>query len=96
MIEIYSSINNLEIKETEEKFNDYQYGEFKVEVAETVISYLEPINDKFNNLGDKEVDEIIRNNLELARKSAQLTISEVENALGINWAMRIKVEKPKS
>ena len=56
LIEIYSSINNLEIKETEKKFNDYQYGEFKIAVAESVISYLEPINEKFNNLGDKEVD----------------------------------------
>ena len=84
LIEIYSSINNLEIKETEKKFNDYQYGEFKIAVAESVISYLEPINEKFNNLGDKEVDEIIRKNLELAKESAELTISEVEDALGIS------------
>ena len=61
-----------------------QYGEFKIAVAESVISYLEPINEKFNNLGDKEVDEIIRKNLELAKKSAELTISEVEDALGIS------------
>ena len=53
-------------------------------VAESVISYLEPINEKFNNLGDKEVDEIIRKNLELAKQSAELTISEVEEALGIS------------
>ena len=84
LIEIYSSINNLDIKETEKKFNDYQYGEFKIAVAESVISYLEPINEKFNNLGDKEVDEIIRKNLELAKESAELTISEVEDALGIS------------
>ena len=76
--------NNLEIKETEKKFNDYQYGEFKIAVAESVISYLEPINEKFNNLGDKEVDERIRKNLELAKESAELTISEVEDALGIS------------
>ena len=45
---------------------------------------MEPINEKFNNLGDKEVDEIIRKNLELAKQSAELTISEVEEALGIS------------
>ena len=84
LIEIYSTINNLEIEETENKFNDYPYGEFKVAVAESTISYLEPINEKFNNLGDKEVDKIITNNLEIAKDSAVNTISEVKDALGIN------------
>ena len=84
LIEIYSTINNLEIEETENKFNDYPYGEFKIAVAESTISYLEPINEKFNNLGDKEVDKIITNNLEIAKDSAENTISEVKDALGIN------------
>ena len=84
LIEIYSTINNLEIEETENKFNDYPYGEFKIAVAESTISYLEPINEKFNNLGDKEVDKIITNNLEIANDSAVNTISEVKDALGIN------------
>ena len=84
LIEIYSTINNLEIEETENKFNDYPYGEFKIAVAESTISYLEPINEKFNNLGDKEVDKIITNNLEIAKDSAVNTISEVKEALGIN------------
>ena len=84
LIEIYSTINNLEIEETENKFNDYPYGEFKIAVAESTISYLEPINEKFNNLGDKEVDKIITNNLEIAKDSAVNSISEVKDALGIN------------
>ena len=84
LIEIYSTINNLEIDETENKFNDYPYGEFKIAVAESTVSYLEPINEKFNNLGDKEVDKIITNNLEIAKDSAVNTISEVKDALGIN------------
>ena len=84
LIEIYSTINNLEIEETENKFNDYPYGEFKIAVADSTISYLEPINEKFNNLGDKEVDKIITNNLEIAKDSAVNTISEVKDALGIN------------
>ena len=84
LIEIYSTINNLEIEETENKFNDYPYGEFKIAVAESTISYLEPINEKFNNLGDKEVDKIITNNLEIAKDSAVNTLSEVKVGLGIN------------
>ena len=84
LIEIYSTINNLEIEETENKFKDYPYGKFKIAVAESTISYLEPINEKFNNLGDKEVDKIITNNLEIAKDSAVNTISEVKDALGIN------------
>ena len=33
---------------------------------------------------DKEVDKIITNNLEIAKDSAENTISEVKDALGIN------------
>ena len=83
-IDIYSSIKGISHQEVEKKFSSSKYGEFKIAVAESVISYLEPINEKFNNLGDKEVDEIIRKNLELAKESAELTISEVEDALGIS------------
>ena len=68
----------------EKKFEDYQYGEFKIAVAESVTTYLEPINENFNNLGDKEVDQIISQNLELAKNSAEITISEVKDALGLS------------
>ena len=69
---------------TEKQFQDFRYGDFKLAVAETVINYLEPIAEKFEEISDSVVDSAVENNLKLAKVSAQLTISEIETALGID------------
>ena len=84
LIEIYSAINETELKETEKQFQDFRYGDFKLAVAETVINYLQPIAEKFEEISDSEVDSAVENNLKLAKVSAELTISEIETALGID------------
>ena len=61
-----------------------RYGDFKLAVAETVINYLEPIAETFEEISDSEVDSALENNLKLARESAELTILEIETALGID------------
>ena len=40
LLMIYSSMTNMSIKEAEEKFKDYNYGNFKKEVADSVINRL--------------------------------------------------------
>ena len=84
LIEIYASINNKEISDTEKEFQNAQYGEFKIAVAETVIDYLTPIRKRFNELTSKDIEEIVEKNINLAKDSAQETIKEVEDALGIS------------
>jgi tryptophanyl-tRNA synthetase len=84
LIEIYSAINAIELKDTEKQFQDFRYGDFKLAVAESVISYLEPIAEKFQEISDSQIDSAIENNLKLAKVSAELTISEIETALGID------------
>ena len=49
-----------------------------VKTAKPIISAF------FDNIIVNDNDEIIRKNLELAKESAELTISEVEDALGIS------------
>ena len=84
LIEIYSSIHGIELKETEKQFKEFNYGDFKLAVAEAVINYLEPLAENFQSISDSEVDSAIDNNLKLAKVSAELTISEIETALGID------------
>jgi len=84
LIEIYSAVNDKEISETEKEFENSQYGEFKIAVAETVIDYLDPIKKNFDELTANDIDDIVVSNLKSAKDSAQKTIIEVEEALGIN------------
>jgi tryptophanyl-tRNA synthetase len=84
LIEIYAAITDKEIKDSEEEFQNLQYGEFKIAVAETVVDYLEPIKKKYEELTTNDIEDIVEKNLNLAHESAADTIMEVEEALGIN------------
>ena len=84
LIEIYSAVNDIEISETEKEFENSQYGEFKVAVAETVIDYLDPLKKNFDDLTSDNLEDIVISNLKSAKDSAQKTIFEVEEALGIS------------
>ena len=84
LIEIYAAITDREIKDSEKEFQNLQYGEFKIAVAETVVDYLEPIKKKYEELTTNDIEDIVEKNLNLAQESAAKTIMEVEEALGIN------------
>ena len=84
LIEIYAAVNDKEISDTEKEFENSQYGEFKLAVAETVIDYLDPIKKNFDDLTSENLEDIVVSNLKSAKDSAQKTIIEVEEALGIS------------
>ena len=84
LIEIYAAVNNKEISDTEKEFENSQYGEFKIAVAETVIDYLDPIKKNFDDLTSDNLEDIVVSNLKSAKDSARKTIIEVEEALGIS------------
>ena len=84
LIEIYATINDIKISDAEKEFQNSQYGEFKIAVAETVFDYLKPIKNRFDKLTTKDIDDIVDENIKLAKNSAQETIKEVEEALGIS------------
>ena len=84
LIEIYAAVNDKEISDTEKEFENSQYGEFKIAVAETVVDYLDPIKKNFDELTRENLEDIVLSNLKSAKDSAQKTIIEVEEALGIS------------
>ena len=84
LIEIYAAVNDKEISDTEKEFENSQYGEFKIAVAETVVDYLDPIKKNFDELTSENLEDIVVSNLKSAKDSAQKTIIEVEEALGIS------------
>jgi tryptophanyl-tRNA synthetase len=84
LIEIYASVKDIEISDTEKEFQNAQYGEFKIAVAETVVDYLSPIRKRFDELTSEDINNIVEKNVNLAKDSAQETITEVEDALGIS------------
>lgn len=50
LLTIYSSLKNISIEEAEDYFKDYNYGNFKKEAADLVVSVLSNIQTKYNEI----------------------------------------------
>ena len=65
------------------KFKNSSYGEFKIEVGETVVSYLEPLREKYESLSDGDISSLIRDHLDDVKDSAKKTMDEVSAIVGV-------------
>jgi len=84
LITIYSVLSNLTIKEVEEKFAGYKYGDFKKEVADIVVNLIKPIQEKYYKIiNSSELDEILNNGQEITTKIAKDKYLKLKDAMGL-------------
>jgi tryptophanyl-tRNA synthetase len=69
------------IRDIENK--EIRYGDMKKDVAQTIITYFEPIRKKYNSLTDAQVEKILQAGAKKAQKQAQKTLSEVRTIIGL-------------
>ena len=82
LINIYCSLSGLSISQVEKKFEDSNYGIFKGEVADLVVSELSKIQKKYyevlnSDLLDKILDDGKEKTLEIARKKYEIMKEKV-------------------
>ena len=85
LINIYSCLSGMPINEVENKFKDYNYGSFKTEVADLVVSELTKIQNKYyeilnSDLLDKILDEGREKTLKIASDKYEL----IKNRIGMH------------
>jgi len=84
LITIYSCVSNKTIKETEELFKDYNYGEFKKEVADAVIKKFLDIQEKYEKIiNSSKLDEILDNGNKKTIEIAKNKYEEVRKKVGL-------------
>lgn len=85
LLEIYSSCLGKTIEEAEKEFAGVGYGDFKIAVAEAVISVLKPLQEEFARLQKEKdfIDGIIKENDEKAAYFANKTLRKVKKKLGL-------------
>ena len=69
--------------DVENKFKNSSYGEFKIEVGESVVSYLEPIKERYDSLSEGDIASLIKDNLDDVKNSAKKTMDEVSAVVGV-------------
>ena len=80
---IYHLVTGKEANEIEKEFKGKGYGDFKSELAERVVEFVKPIQKKFNSISDKEVDAILADGAQRARKLAEKKMERVRKVIGL-------------
>ena len=84
LLTIYSYFKNISIKETEEYFKEYNYGNLKKEVADIVVDNLTKIQNKYNEIiNSKELDEILDNGKNKMNEYAKRKYEDIRKKVGL-------------
>lgn len=84
LLTLYSAISHISIAELETKYQDAGYGVFKKDVAEALVDFLAPLQEKFYALRTDidKMHKILRHGAALANKKSQETLAKVHEVIG--------------
>jgi tryptophanyl-tRNA synthetase len=85
LIEILAAVRGESPAAVEAELKDARYGELKTEVAAAVISYLEPVRERYTGLRADEgsLEAILADGAEKAREIAAGTLADVRDRMGV-------------
>jgi len=82
LINIYSSFSGKSSKEIVEMYKGKGYGDFKNDLAEVVIGYLQPFQERFNSFSDEDVLKILEDGAKKVKVLAVKKMKEVKEKVG--------------
>jgi len=85
LINIYSSLTNKSISEIESEFEGCNYGTFKTKVADTVVSFLSDLQEKYNNIINSDIiDKVLDEGKIKTTEIAMKKYNEVKEKIGLH------------
>lgn len=83
LLEIYSQLSEFSTEELEEKYEGKGYGDFKRDLADVVISSLEPIKNKYEKIREsEELLDVLNAGAEKSREISSKKLREVYEKVG--------------
>ena len=84
LINIYSVLEGIGVDEIVRRYENKGYGDFKKDVAEVVITALEPLQDRYNDyLNNKDfLEEVYKKGAKKAEEKAYMTLAKVYKKVG--------------
>ena len=84
LMDIFAAVTDKSHETIGREYADKGYGAFKKDVADAVVSVLEPIQQRYEEMiGAPELDEILTQGAEKARAKAAVTYKKVLHAIGL-------------
>ena len=84
LLTIYQLMTGKPPAECEADFAGKGYGQFKGQLAEAVIEFLRPFQERFNGLDDETLHGVLADGAEKARAVAAATLADVYQKMGIS------------
>lgn len=87
LLTIYSLLSGKTIEELEKQYAGQGYGTFKMELAEVVVAWLTPIQEKIDGLlsDPTALDTMLADGAEKASVIADQTLKDVYNTIGLGY-----------
>jgi len=82
LINIYSLLLEKTPQDIEKMYAGKQYSDFKTGLADTIVNFLQPLQEKINAISDAKVLEILQAGAAKVRPLAQQKLNEVKKKLG--------------
>lgn len=82
LINIYTLLSGMPVKEIEAKYLGKGYGDFKADLAEVVVDFLVPFQEKMAGLSDEETLRILREGADRVRPIAVAKLAEAKEKVG--------------
>lgn len=85
LLSIFNLVSGKSIKELEKKFKESSYAEFKNALGEEIINLLKQVRSNYNKLvkNPKKLEKILEDGSKKARTTAQKTLDEVKQKIGL-------------
>ena len=84
LLTIYSSLKDISIEEAEKEFDNSGYGDFKKAVADTVVSFIEDLQKRYNEIINSDmIDKILDESNKKVRKLAEEKYENVRKKIGL-------------
>ena len=84
LINIYSLVSDVSIQKVESQYEGKMYSEFKSDLADVLIEFLKPIQQKYNEISNdaQYIDKLLNKGSEVAYYRARKTLSKVYRKVG--------------
>ncbi|MDD2469327.1 MAG: tryptophan--tRNA ligase [Bacilli bacterium] len=84
LMNIYGALCNMNMDEIQEKFKDSNYGDFKREIADVVVSTLKPIQEKYDEfINSSIIDEVLDEGIKKVIPMAREKFMQVQKLIGL-------------
>ena len=83
LLTIYHLLTGKSVEESEQHFAGKGYGQFKTDLAEAVVEFLKPFQERVKEYDDATLDSILKTGAEKARSIAAETLADVYKKMGI-------------